>query len=145
MIILSPRGTTKIPRRSPRLLNGAFFNFEGYAKAIAIIDFAPGNKSCGFVLFLYQTLQIQIDNLIVAAGLTAALAPQMGKHSQSLFYLYQLFYYMQLHLALIVQNPFLIASSDEPIPYVTTILVSNSLLEYYSLLLFSHTITLFKH
>ena len=80
MIILSPRSTTKNPRRSPRLLNGAFFNFEGYANAIAIIDFAPGNRSCGFVLFLYQALQIQIDNLIVAAGLSAALILQMVKH-----------------------------------------------------------------
>ena len=48
---LVPKKHDKNPRRSPRLLNGAFFNFEGYAKAIAIIDLAPGNNSCGFVLF----------------------------------------------------------------------------------------------
>ena len=140
MIILSPRSTTKIPRRSPRLLNGAFFNFEGYAKAIAIIDLAPVITVADSFSSLYQALQIQIDNLIVVAGLSAALIPQKEKHSQSLFYLCQLFYYTQLHLALIVQNPLLIASSDESIPYVTTLLVSNSLLEYYYLLLFSHVI-----
>ncbi len=34
-------------------------------------------EAVGSFSFLYQTLQIPIDNLIVVAGLTAALIPQM--------------------------------------------------------------------
>ena len=37
-------------------------------------------EAVGSFSFLYQALQIQIDNLIVAAGLTAALILQMVKH-----------------------------------------------------------------